>query len=262
MLDLIHHPFHGALADTFVDPFALNRRRRCWHHDVFDDMDRTVAQMLDGNFGDFMKDAHLQQDRMHRHAIEQHDWARRNIAGSGDGTTAHHVVHRRQHSRDSSGRERFCEHRAIDGRYRTLRWDTNDVDECGEVRRHITSGVEADAGRTSMNMNMNKLQEASGDGSAEQAFDEDAFERDWRAAGFCHDAEASGVPAPRELPTSHCTPLRSQQEQQQQSGVEVTDKDSEGHVSDSPDSDNEDESKMEHEDATPLFETRAPGQHH
>merc|ERR1712146_770107 len=129
---------------------------------------------------------------------------------------------------------------------------------------HITSGVEADAGRTSMNMNMNMLQEASGDGSAEQAFDEDAFERDWRAAGFCHDAEASGVPAPRQLPTSHPTPLRSQQEQEQeqQSGMEVTDKDSEGHVSDSPDSDNEDENKMEDYDAMPLFETRAPGQHH
>merc|ERR1712146_597940 len=79
-----------------------------------------------------------------------------------------------------------------------------------------------------------------------------------RAAGFCHDAETNVVPAPRELPTSHCTPLRSQQEQEQQSGMEVTDKDSEGHVSDSPDSDNEDESKMEDNDATPLFETRAP----
>merc|ERR1712146_643224 len=215
------------------------------------------AEMLDGNFGDFMNDAHLQQDCAHRRAIEQHEWAR-SIAGGGDGSTARHVVHRRQHTCDSSGRERFCEHRAIDGRYRTLRWDTNDVDERGEVRRHTTSGVEADAGRTSMNMNMNMLQEASGDGSTEQAFDEDAFERDWRAAGFCHDAETDGVPTPQQLPTSHPTPLRSQQDQQQQSGVEMTDKDSEGHVSDSPDSDNEDESKMEHEDAAPLFETRAP----
>ena len=93
----------------------------------------------------------LQQDCAHRRAIEQHEWAR-SIAGGGDGSTARHVVHRRQHSRDSSGRERFCEHRAIDGRYRTLRWDTNDIDERGEVRRHTTSGVEADAGRTSMNM--------------------------------------------------------------------------------------------------------------
>jgi len=288
MMDLIHHPFGGAFADALIhDPlFAFDGHRGGMrggrgHRDLLGNMDHAMAQA----FGEVFDVDDLHYPSQHRRAIEQHE---------RNGTAPHRphrVVYRRHHSRDyASGRERFCEHRAIDDRYHTLHWDTDDIDERGEVRHHTARGLEQPPAHT----HTNALQGSEGDISAGghalapnlaagDTFDEGAFERDWQAAGIGlgrsvgarHTRLPPGLlgqpqPQPSQPPQPPQSQQQQQQQQQQRSGAlamhtladtAMTDRDSEGHVTDSADSDDEDESKVAvNDDAMPLFEFCTPGQ--
>merc|ERR1719399_1934288 len=235
---------------------------------------------MDQAFGDIFNVDDLHYPNQHRRTIEQHE--------RNDGAALHRphrVVYHRQHSRDyTTGHERFCEHRALDGRCHTLHWDTDDIDEYGKVRYHTVMGLGHPITHT--HTPTHRLQGSDCDVSADDralapdiaagdTFDEDAFERDWQAAGFSlgrsvgarHTLLPPGLLLGQPQPQQPQPQLQPQQQRSDALAMHIladaamADGDSEGHVSDSVDSDDEDESKVTvNDDAMPLFESRTPGQ--
>lgn len=250
--------------DHFMDPFAGANRRGFGYTYLLDDI--PMAQ----SFG------RITDEFITMLPPVQRDHHNKQWPNAGTQCISHAV----RHSRDASGRETFCERREVGGQHRTLRWDTDDVDERGDVRHHIERG-------SANGIAVDDAEAGAGDA---------AFERAWAAAGagwectrsceqpaFALHSDTtlsqSAAPAtghsPYHQPQAHQQqppPQRQPQPQKPQpqpplvpaapTAVYEEDKQGEeGYICDTPDSDDDEECKpMENDDATPLFEARMPGQ--
>lgn len=142
--------------------------------------------------------------------------------------TLNAASHYVRQSIDSSGREQFLEQRTLGENCHTVRWDSNERDENGNVRRRVETGVCRQGG--------NKQ-------SGDNKIDENTFEQQWAAAGLhpLQDSTHLGnqLQASAPQPTTIATPFSEARDQ-------------EGHVEDASDHDVEDfECKNDREEIDP-----------